>query len=151
VSTWTPSSCGARTSNARTALVLERTADALVPADGSTGGEAGSTEGTGERWDVLGTKLATQFSNNIRNDFGFLNESEVDQRDAHEMVFRQNGQMVFREVCPLVATHISAHLESLELAAGDVRRFWLHQANLKMNQLIAKGCWGGRRPTTRPP
>ena len=30
----------------------------------------------------------------------------------------------------------------LDLAAEDVRRFWLHQANLKMNQLIAKGVLG---------
>jgi beta-ketodecanoyl-[acyl-carrier-protein] synthase len=94
------------------------------------------------RWEVLGTKLATQFSNNIRNDFGFLNSSEVDEREPHEVVFRQNGQMVFREVCPMVAQHITAHLGELDLDASAVRRFWLHQANLKMNQLIAKGVLG---------
>jgi len=118
--------------DACTALVLERTDDAVFDA---VGDEA-------HRWEVLGTKLATQFSNNIRNDFGFLNSSEVDERDAHETVFRQNGQMVFREVCPLVAAHITDHLEALDLDATGVRRFWLHQANLKMNQLIAKGVLG---------
>ena len=117
--------------DACTALVLERTDDAV----------AGNV-----RWDVLGTKLATQFSNNIRNDFGFLNSSEDAERDSHELVFRQNGQMVFREVCPLVAAHIIEHLGALGLDADDVRRFWLHQANLKMNQLIAKGVLG--RPPT---
>lgn len=116
--------------DACTALVLERTEDAVAPG----------------QWEVLGTKLATKFSNNIRNDFGFLNSSEVVERDPHELVFRQNGQMVFREVCPMVAAHISAHLETLGLEADDVRRFWLHQANLKMNQLIAKGVLG-RLPT----
>ena len=50
--------------------------------------------------------------------------------------------MVFREVCPLVVAHITDHLELLELDAAGVRRFWLHQANLKMNQLIAKGVLG---------
>ena len=110
--------------------MLERTADAQ----------------TSTQWEVLGTKLATKFSNNIRNDFGFLNSSEVVERDEHELVFRQNGQMVFREVCPMVAEHISAHLDALDLDAQDVRRFWLHQANLKMNQLIAKGVLG-RVPT----
>ena len=114
--------------DACTALVLERTDDA-----------AGDPA---HRWEVLGTKLATQFSNNIRNDFGFLNSSEVDERDPHEVVFRQNGQMVFREVCPLVAAHITDHLASLDLDAAGVRRFWLHRANLKMNQLIAKGVLG---------
>ncbi|MFT4617305.1 MAG: beta-ketodecanoyl-[acyl-carrier-protein] synthase [Minisyncoccia bacterium] len=118
--------------DACTALVLERT-DAVV-ADG--------LGDVAHRWEVLGTKLATQFSNNIRNDFGFLNSSEVDQRDPHEVVFRQNGQMVFREVCPMVAHHITTHLAALDLDASAVRRFWLHQANLKMNQLIAKGVLG---------
>lgn len=117
--------------DACTALVLERTNDAIP---------------RNVRWEVLGTKLATQFSNNIRNDFGFLNSSEDAERDPHELIFRQNGQMVFREVCPLVAAHITDHLSALELDAGDVRRFWLHQANLKMNQLIAKGVLG-RTPT----
>ena len=118
--------------DACTALVLERT-------------DAVGADGLGDvahRWEVLGTKLATQFSNNIRNDFGFLNSSEVDERDPHEVVFRQNGQMVFREVCPMVAHHITTHLAALDLDASAVRRFWLHQANLKMNQLIAKGVLG---------
>jgi beta-ketodecanoyl-[acyl-carrier-protein] synthase len=110
--------------------VLERTADAVGP----------------DQWEVLGTKLATKFSNNIRNDFGFLNTSEVHERDPQELVFRQNGQQVFREVCPMVADHITEHLAQLDLMSDDVRRFWLHQANLKMNQLIAKGVLG-RLPT----
>ena len=46
----------------------------------------------------------------------------------------------------MVAAHISTHLETLGLEAEGVRRFWLHQANLKMNQLIAKGVLG-RLPT----
>ncbi|MDG1187439.1 MAG: beta-ketoacyl-ACP synthase III, partial [Ilumatobacter sp.] len=83
--------------DACTALVLERTDDA----------EADGLGDRSHRWEVLGTKLATQFSNNIRNDFGFLNSSEVDDREPHEVIFRQNGQMVFREVCPLVVAHIT--------------------------------------------
>ena len=115
--------------DACTATVLERTEDANPDAPAA-------------RWDVLGTKLATRFSNNIRNDFGFLNASEDDERDPHELVFRQNGQKVFKEVCPLVVAHITGHLGELDLDATGVRRFWLHQANLKMNQLIAKGVLG---------
>ncbi len=42
----------------------------------------------------------------------------------------------------MVAEHITTHLDALGLDAADVRRFWLHQANLKMNQLIAKGVLG---------
>lgn len=112
--------------DACTAVVLERATDATAP----------------ERWAVRGTRLATQFSNNIRNDFGFLNASEIGGRDAHELVFRQRGQQVFKEVCPMVAAHIRDHLAWLQLEPGAIRRFWLHQANLKMNQLIAKGVLG---------
>ncbi len=116
--------------DACTAMVLERSDDAIAA----------------EQWTVLGTKLATQFSNNIRNDFGFLNSSEAGERDPHELIFRQRGQQVFKEVCPLVAKHIRDHLAAIALHADGVRRFWLHQANLKMNQLIAKGVLG-RSPT----
>jgi beta-ketodecanoyl-[acyl-carrier-protein] synthase len=112
--------------DACTALVLERAEDAVAD----------------ERWVVRGSKLATQFSNNIRNDFGFLNCAEVGERDPHELIFRQNGQLVFREVCPLVAAHIIDHLADLGRQPTEVRRFWLHQANLKMNQLIAKSVLG---------
>ena len=112
--------------DACTAVLLERADDALA----------------GEQWTVHGTKLATQFSNNIRNDAGFLNSSEVGERDPHELIFRQRGQQVFKEVCPMVAAHIRSHLAALELEPSAVRRFWLHQANLKMNQLIAKGVLG---------
>jgi beta-ketodecanoyl-[acyl-carrier-protein] synthase len=42
----------------------------------------------------------------------------------------------------MVTHHITTHLAALDLDASAVRRFWLHQANLKMNQLIAKGVLG---------
>jgi len=104
--------------------------------------EGGEGEGQGEAWEVLGTRLATQFSNNIRNDAGFLNRSEDGERHPHELVFRQNGRSVFKDVCPMVAEHIRTHLEDLEIAVGDVKRLWLHQANLGMNKVIAKTVLG---------
>ncbi len=112
--------------DACTALVLERTEDAV------------STD----RWEIHGTRLQTQFSNNIRNDAGFMNRAEDHERHPHELVFRQNGSRVFKEVCPMVATHITEHLQDGGYDPQAVRRFWLHQANLKMNQLIAKGVLG---------
>jgi beta-ketodecanoyl-[acyl-carrier-protein] synthase len=86
--------------------------------------------------------LATKFSNNIRNDAGFLNRLEDDSRDPHELVFRQNGRQVFHDVCPMVASHIKGHLEDAGIAIDRVKRFWLHQANLGMNQTIAKTLLG---------
>jgi len=94
-------------------------------------------------WEVLGTKLATKFSNNIRNNFGFLNRSEDADPNARDKLFIQEGRKVFKEVCPMAAEHMSTHLQSLGLnSATDVRRYWLHQANLAMNQLIAKKLLG---------
>lgn len=91
-----------------------------------------------DTWEVLGTSLATQFSNNIRNNFGFLNRSEDSDPAARDKTFRQEGRKVFKEVVPIAAAHIEEHLHALDLQPAGVRRFWLHQANEGMNQLVIK-------------
>lgn len=103
-----------------------------------------SDEGVSEggAWEVINTRLATKFSNNIRNDAGYLNRSEDGVRDPHELVFRQNGRKVFKDVCPMVAQHIREHLADTGVPIEDVKRLWLHQANLGMNKLIAKTLLG---------
>jgi beta-ketodecanoyl-[acyl-carrier-protein] synthase len=93
-------------------------------------------------WDILGTKLKTQFSNNIRNNFGFLNRTAPESRDASDKLFVQEGRKVFKEVVPMVADMIIAQLERLGLAHTDLRRMWLHQANAGMNRLIASRVLG---------
>ena len=45
---------------------------------------------------------------------------------------------MFKEVVPMAAAHIEQHLHGLGFEPTQVRRFWLHQANLGMNQLILK-------------
>lgn len=93
-------------------------------------------------WEVLGSKLATSFSNNIRNNAGFLWRCEDRNPDDRDQLFRQEGRKVFKEVCPMAAEHIASQLESLAMTPAGVRRFWLHQANLAMNQLIGKRLLG---------
>ena len=88
-------------------------------------------------FEIEDINLFTQFSNNIRNNFGFLNLSEVDA-DIENNRFAQDGRKVFKEVCPLVAKMITAQLEKNNIALTDVKRFWLHQANASMNELILK-------------
>jgi len=95
-----------------------------------------------QQWEVIGSKLATRFSNNIRNNFGFLNRAEDANSAALDKLFVQEGRKVFKEVCPMVAELIEAHLAEHKLAASDIARFWLHQANLTMNQLIARRVLG---------
>ena len=92
----------------------------------------------GERWQVLGTKLATQYSNNIRNNAGFMNRCEDTDPDARDKTFMQEGRKVFKEVVPMAALHIEHHLATLGFEPTHVRRYWLHQANLGMNQLVVK-------------
>lgn len=90
-----------------------------------------------EHWEILGTKLKTQFSNNIRNNFGFLNRTAPDTRDARDKLFVQEGRKVFKEVVPMVAEMIGQQLDRLSIPAEQLRRMWLHQANTGMNRLIA--------------
>ncbi len=94
------------------------------------------------RFEVLGTRLQTQFSNNIRNNFGFLNACEVPPRRWDDVLFHQEGRKVFKEVVPIASELIVNHLTDLGLAPDSVRRFFLHQANLGMNQLISKRVLG---------
>ncbi len=109
-----------------TAVVLERAEDAK-----------------GAHWDVLGTRCLTQFSNNIRNNNGFLRRTRVGQmEDRRDMQFMQNGRKVFREVVPIVSEHLGAHMAALGVEAADVKRLWLHQANKTMNDLIGKKVMG---------
>lgn len=98
--------------------------------------------GAGPVWSVLGSKLKTQFSNNIRNNFGFLNRTEADARTGWDLLFKQEGRKVFKEVVPMVAQMIGEHLGEHELGPSDVRRFWLHQANKNMNDFIAQKVLG---------
>jgi len=110
-----------------TAAIVER-------ADSATGG-----------WQILGTRLKTRFSNNIRNNFGFLNRAAPDGIGQKDKLFVQEGRKVFREVVPMVAEMIVEHAADLGLDPTALKRLWLHQANINMNDLI------GRRVLGREP
>ncbi len=97
-------------------------------------------------WDILGTRLKTQFSNNIRNNFGFLNRAAPEGIGADDKLFVQEGRKVFREVVPMVAEMIVAHAADLGIDPTVLKRLWLHQANINMNELIARRVLG-REPT----
>jgi len=109
----------------------------------------------GEAWEILGTRLKTKFSNTIRNNYGFLNHCERETGDAADpqadpftdKLFIQEGRKVFKDVVPMVSELISSHLETVGVAPDAVRRFWLHQANLAMNEFIARKVLG--RDATR--
>ncbi|MGB3470338.1 MAG: beta-ketoacyl-ACP synthase III [Erythrobacter sp.] len=95
-----------------------------------------------QHWDILGTKLKTVFSNNIRNNFGFLNRAHPESAGDPDKLFVQEGRKVFKEVVPMVSTMIMEEAERLSIDASAMRRLWLHQANAGMNRLIAQRVLG---------
>ena len=95
-----------------------------------------------QHWEILGTKLKTVFSNNIRNNFGFLNRAHPESADAPDKLFVQEGRKVFKEVVPMVATMICEEADKLGIDPQSLRRLWLHQANAGMNRLIAQRVLG---------
>ena len=98
-------------------------------------------------YDVLSTKALTKFSNNIRSNFGYMTRAEDVDPYGPDKLFHQAGRKVFKEVCPLAAAHIEAHLASHDITPEGVKRWWLHQANINMNTLICKRLLG--RDATR--
>lgn len=98
---------------------------------------------TGPHFEIISTKCLTQFSNNIRNNNGFLRRSRPDGvADRRDMQFMQNGRKVFKEVLPIVAKHILGHLESERVSPDQLKRLWLHQANKAMNDFIGRKVLG---------
>jgi len=111
-------------------------------------------------WDILDARLSTKMSNNIRNNLGFLNRAEADDTEAHlarmtapdtDLLFVQEGRKVFKEVVPMVARMIVDQLSELDLPPEQLRRLWLHQANLNMNRLIATKVLGREPDATEAP
>ncbi|MDG0991145.1 MAG: beta-ketoacyl-ACP synthase III [Luminiphilus sp.] len=93
-------------------------------------------------FDIIDTRLQTIFSNNIRNNFGFMNRADESSIGAVDKLFVQEGRKVFKEVCPAVAQQITEQLTDLDLKADQLSRLWLHQANRNMNDLIARRVLG---------
>ncbi|MDF3348743.1 beta-ketoacyl-ACP synthase III [Sulfitobacter sp. KE34] len=97
----------------------------------------------GPCFDVISTRCATEYSNNIRNNNGFLRRSRPDGlSDRRDMQFMQNGRKVFKEVLPMVADHIGGHMADNGLESADLKRIWLHQANKSMNDFIGRKVLG---------
>lgn len=123
---WRDRDCHFIFGDVATATLIERAEDAQGP-----------------YFEIKSTRCATDFSNNIRNNNGFLRRSRPDGvADRRDMQFMQNGRKVFKEVLPMVAEHISDHMADDGVQASDLKRLWLHQANKTMNDFIGKKVLG---------
>ena len=109
-----------------TAMVLERAQDCT----------------SAHSYTILGSRARTVYSNNIRSNFGYLAYADDSEPFADDKLFHQNGRKVFKEVCPMAADHLLAQIETLGFSVPDIRRWWLHQANINMNQLIVRRLLG---------
>ena len=126
---WRDRDCHFIFGDVATAMVVERKEDAK-----------------GAHFEVLSTRCSTAFSNNIRNNNGFLRRTRQGaMQDRRDMQFMQNGRKVFKEVLPMVSAHIAEHMAGEGVTAEDLSRLWLHQANKTMNDFIGKKVLG------RPP
>jgi beta-ketodecanoyl-[acyl-carrier-protein] synthase len=123
---WRDRDCHFIFGDVATATLLERIEDAKGP-----------------HFEVLSTRCATEFSNNIRNNLGFLRRSRPDGvEDRRDMQFMQNGRKVFKEVLPMVSKHIADHMRDEGIQSDELKRLWLHQANKSMNDFIGKKALG---------
>ncbi|MEL6745198.1 MAG: beta-ketoacyl-ACP synthase III, partial [Pseudomonadota bacterium] len=95
------------------------------------------------QFEIISTRCLTQFSNNIRNNNGFLRRSLPDGlTDQRDMQFMQNGRQVFKQVVPIVSDMVLEHLKDEEIEPADLKRMWLHQANKSMNDFIGRKVLG---------
>lgn len=108
--------------------------------------EASDQRNSGDAFEILGARGMSRFSSNIRNNGGFVNRCDPEHRSGDDKLFSQKGRKVFKDVVPLASRYIADHLAALGLEPDRVRRFWLHQANRNMNELVMKRLLG--RPAT---
>ncbi len=95
------------------------------------------------QFEILATRCLTQFSNNIRNNNGFLRRSRPDGvQDRRDMQFMQNGRQVFKQVVPIVSDMVVKHCEEEGVDPTKLDRMWLHQANKSMNDFIGRKVLG---------
>ena len=106
------------------------------------------------RFEVIDTRTWTQFSNNIRTNFGFLNRAAQEDTSSVPMagnMIKQVGNRVFKEVTVAGHKFIVDFLAEHGHAPQDIRRFWLHQANSRMNAMILKLSFGHEVGQDRAP
>ncbi len=108
--------------------------------------ESAVTANSEHVFEIMSTKAVTQYSNNIRSNFGYVSRANDVDPFAEDKLFHQEGRKVFKDVCPMAVEHIFEHLTRHELRSENVSRWWLHQANINMNTLISRKLLG-KQPT----
>lgn len=105
-----------------------------------------------ECYALIDSRMITQFSANIKNEYGFLDRAEAlacgtpmhadIENPITNKLFSQEGRRVFKEVCPMVSQLISSHLADNGIDKSAIKKMWLHQANVNMIDLILRSVMG---------
>lgn len=106
------------------------------------------------RFEIVDTRSWTQFSNNIRSNFGFLVRDGQEDPSVVDMdgnMIKQVGNKVFKEVTVAAHRFIVSFLADHDMVPEHIRRFWLHQANGRMNAMIMKLTLGRDADEDRAP
>ncbi len=102
-------------------------------------------------FEILGAGAMTRFSSNIRSNFGYMSHVTDANPYGWDKLFHQAGRKVFEEVSTIAANHIKRHLAKIGVSPADIKRFWLHQANINMNKLVIKQLLSGGAPQKLAP
>jgi beta-ketodecanoyl-[acyl-carrier-protein] synthase len=99
-------------------------------------------------WEILSTRMLSKYSATaIRNNAGYLDRCDPTTQFSDSKLFHQQGRRVFKDVVPLASKFILEHVEAHGLTPQQINRYWLHQANQKLNDLVAERVLG--REATR--
>ena len=95
---------------------------------------------------ILNRKLKTSFSNNIRSDCSYLTKVEpnitFERFFEPDQFFIQQGRKVFKELLPLICALVNNQLKDSSIDIHEIKRMWLHQANINMNMFVARQLLG---------
>ncbi len=106
------------------------------------GRRAGETNAAGVVFDIVASDVWTDFSSNIRSNFGFLNRTAPVCGPTDDKLVTQVGQKVFRDIVNVASQRIAGFVDGHGLRVQDLARLWLHQANLKLIQALVRRLGG---------
>jgi beta-ketodecanoyl-[acyl-carrier-protein] synthase len=93
-------------------------------------------------WEFRSTKMSSKWANTIRNNRGYLDRCDPSTENNIDKLFHQQGRRVFKDVVPMAEKFVLDTIHVHDLAPHQIARYWLHQANQNMNDLIAKRILG---------
>ena len=100
---------------------------------------------------VLSMRCLTDYSSNIRSNFGFVNRCDPENATTADKLFHQQGRKVFKELLPMIYQHLDAQFTDEQIKPEEFKRLWLHQANINMNLFVVKKLLGDNVEADKAP